>query len=71
MAEQNFPVEILGVDYICDDCGRGQMRPEEPAMSLDPPGYRHACNACGVSRILANLYPTTGWRRAAPEKASA
>ncbi len=63
VSEKTFDVEWFGVEYICDKCGKGQMRFVGTVSFVKPPLYRHVCNACGVSADFDVEYPAVRWRR--------
>jgi len=60
MAERRFPVQPVGVAYLCDKCGKGL------AVATDktsPDGLiRHTCNQCGFNYFFKTRYPTVEWR---------
>lgn len=58
MAERNFPIQVVGVEYICDKCGIGTMKPHgEVAWLTDPVQYPHSCTKCGATIALNERYP--------------
>jgi len=61
MAERNFPIQVVGVEYICDECGIGTMEPRPDAAikwSENPVQYPHRCSHCGATARLTERYPT-------------
>lgn len=48
------PVEI---DYACDTCHDGRMRPTGEAYLTNPPRYLHRCNKCGAEQTFGVCYP--------------
>jgi len=59
MAERNFPIQVVGVEYICDECGIGAMEPHgQVAWLTDPVQYPHRCSHCGATAGLTKRYPT-------------
>ena len=63
MAEKITPVEMVEIDYICDKCGEGEMRPSRFMLASDPPRCPHACTKCGHEQTFLTKYPATGYRR--------
>jgi hypothetical protein len=58
MAERNFPIQVVGVEYICDECGVGSMeRYGEVAWLTNPVQYPHRCSNCGSTEALSECYP--------------
>lgn len=68
--EIETPVEVLSVEYVCDHCHRGRMKPvrdyEAPAATLSAPRapYLHKCSECGEHAELDKLYPDIIYRMA-------
>lgn len=60
--EIETPVSTYVVDYTCDDCGKGKMRPEPFVHTSMPPQYPHTCNICGNRKTFYKSYPYTIWR---------
>ena len=62
--ETETPVEVLSLEYVCDHCHRGRMRPvREPDATLVPKApYRHRCGECGHVCELSKLYPDIIYR---------
>jgi|694.fasta_scaffold06610_19 DNA-directed RNA polymerase subunit RPC12/RpoP len=59
MAERNFPIQVVGVEYICDKCGIGTMKSHgKVACPADPVEYPHSCTHCGATAELTERYPT-------------
>ncbi len=51
-------VKTYQVDYICDNCGKGQMCATGFSLSSSPPQHAHVCNKCGTARVfLGKKYP--------------
>jgi len=60
MAEKKVEVKIYEVNYICDNCGAGEMKSEGLALLLSFPGkYKHKCTNCDHTMLSANQYPYT------------
>lgn len=61
MSEIELPVRTYGVDYICDMCNKGRMRPHNStALMSNPPKFPHQCNnpECKAIINLSDRYPT-------------
>lgn len=63
MAETTAPLEVVEVDYVCDACGTGRMRPAGTMLLTDPPKWPHQCSHCGDEKVFGTKYPTVGYRR--------
>lgn len=64
MAEKECGIEVYGMEYACDRCGRGTMMRStdiSPTESF-PPLYTHYCNSCGVIAKLKSEYPKILYR---------
>ena len=61
--EIETPVEVLSVEYECDQCQRGRMRPvrDTPSAPRSAP-YPHRCGECGAVAQLSKLYPDIIYR---------
>ena len=63
MAERDFEVKAIGVDYVCDACGTGTMQQNgkmitEGILANDlGPKWPHKCTACGHTANLDASYP--------------
>lgn len=44
----NRPVKRVFVDYKCDECGKGFLRPTGKTTRIEPGMYEHQCANCGV-----------------------
>jgi uncharacterized protein (DUF983 family) len=66
MPEREFEVEPVGIAYVCDSCGQGEMVSAEAettaAEEARQAGYRHRCTSCGQEDTLAESYPTIRFR---------
>lgn len=62
MAEHQTPVEWFRVDYVCDSCGEGFMRPTGVMLASSPPQYPHRCNKCDCAKTFRVQYPHVGQR---------
>lgn len=61
MAEIEIPARMIGVDYTCDICMKGKMRPHGSAVLMsDPPQFPHQCDnpECKIIVNLTERYPT-------------
>lgn len=59
MAEITTPVNVVVVDYQCDECKEGNMITDNIAMLVHPPKYQHICEKCGCKKELSERYPVT------------
>jgi DNA-directed RNA polymerase subunit RPC12/RpoP len=56
--EETFDVKPVGVKYICDKCGKGEMLPTgRNDWSANPPLLEHECNYCGTKMKFHEKYP--------------
>jgi len=60
MAERSREVRTKQVEYWCDECGRGVMRPMGVMLVQlsNPPRYEHRCPLCGAVANLSRQYPS-------------
>jgi len=63
MPEQEFELETVGVEYVCDTCGDGKMISGNMVLTSIPPQYPCVCNKCGATANMGRSYPTTITRR--------
>lgn len=69
--EEYFELKPIGVRYICEFCGKGEMEadPNEsvviPLVTGAPIMRTHICNKCGKSMQLPKTYPYIEWVTAA------
>lgn len=49
MPEREKRVETFLVEYVCDECGRGEMVGTGLTKTVDPPLFEHKCNNCGFT----------------------
>ena len=54
--EQKRARTIL-VDYLCDKCGIGHMRPRGFVRLGDPPHFPHSCYRCAATMTFLEKYP--------------
>lgn len=64
MPQTEFSVVMVRIDFICDACGNGHMRPTGIMLASDLPKWTHACNSCGSIGTFDNTYPNIGYREA-------
>lgn len=57
MPELSKEVRTYEVNYICDVCGKGKMRPTGAMLASNPPQYPHRCNVCGAKNVFGRQYP--------------
>lgn len=64
MPEYVRSVQMVVVDYICDDCGKGKMqRYGGIVYTSNPIQIPHKCDACGfITNLNEPQYPRTGWK---------
>ena len=58
------PVQMVVVDYICDECEKGKMiQRGHPRRTEALWQYPHQCENCGQWQLLDEpSYPRTEWR---------
>jgi len=61
--EREYPTETVIIEYICDTCSIGAMKPTGKALLCKPPLYVHKCDSCGVVANLRRGYPMTKQRK--------
>lgn len=64
-------IENFELDYVCDTCGIGNMRPEGACWMSSPPQFPHRCNnpECKAEQVFSDVrYPTTAYRRTGEPK---
>jgi hypothetical protein len=65
--ERSFNVHPVGVKYICDYCGEGEMVVDTDEERVYVPTDRnkfmikHKCTKCGKSLLLPKSYPYIEW----------
>lgn len=57
MAQMKTPVQTVRVDYVCDKCREGVMRPLNIMLTVYPPLYPHRCTHCDAEKTLWETYP--------------
>ncbi len=59
MAEIEYPVLPIEVDYICDSCKKGRMRPPKngATQATNPIKFQHECLNCGKGAFFPLHYP--------------
>jgi len=64
MPEREFEVEPVGIAYVCDSCGQGEMASAEDVETDEgsQAGWKHRCLNCGHEETLAESYPTIRFR---------
>ena len=62
--EVTKPVQMVVIEYICDECGEGKMKQKgHPERREVPWRYPHQCDNCGhVQFFVEPPYPRTDWR---------
>ena len=51
--------EVKIIEYICDKCHAGKMKPTNIMLTSTPPKYEHVCPYCNSKAILDHTYPRT------------
>jgi hypothetical protein len=60
MPKRRFPVQPVGVAFLCENCNQGLA---VATGSTDPAGlHRHQCNNCKFIYFFEVKYPTIEWR---------
>ena len=60
MAEEKYKVTTYEIDFKCDVCEEGYMRPTGEVLLTFPMQYPHRCNHCGAEMIVReHTYPYT------------
>ena len=59
MAKEKYTVNTYEIDFKCDVCGKGYMRPLVGTILPSwPPQYPHKCNKCGAEmNVIGHTYP--------------
>ena len=58
--EQKREVKTYVIDYTCDRCEVGKMRPSKMLM-CDPPKWVHECEDCKLQKTFSLKYPYTDY----------
>jgi hypothetical protein len=45
------------VNYVCDKCVKGHMKPTKEVLLSNPPQYPHVCDYCGEKKTFWKRYP--------------
>ena len=63
--EKLFNVRPVGIRYICELCGKGEMKvdtsPDAQILMSNPPLIPHVCTSCGGKMSLPKQYPYIEW----------
>lgn len=61
--ERVFSIKPVGVKYICEFCGEGEMKhiPSSEVKLNIPPLFNHKCTNCGKIMMLPKMYPYIEW----------
>jgi len=64
VSEQIRAVEMIVIDYICDECGKGKMLQNGEIVYMSYPAQiPHKCDNCGAKKTFYEQpYPRTGYR---------
>lgn len=49
-----YPVQV---DYLCDECGEGYIRPTGMVLTTNPPWHVHRCPYCKKESREIRSYP--------------
>lgn len=58
MPREQRPLRPIWVDYRCDACDTGHMRPTDVMLMSSPPQFPHRCDACDAPGTFTEKYPT-------------
>ena len=58
MAEEQFKVNPVGVKYICDDCGKGELIYKHMDHTNGVYVYTHECPSCNHLFAMNEKFPT-------------
>lgn len=62
--EEMYAVEPIGIKYICDTCGKGEMfSTGKNDWTINPPQFEHLCSNCSQKEFLKEKYPLVRFRR--------
>lgn len=50
-------MQPIQIDYICDICGKGKMRPTGMMLTSNPLQYSHRCIECDSHNNFTVRYP--------------
>lgn len=59
MAEVKKEVKNYKVNYVCDSCCAGLMKPTGLSLTSYPEQYEHYCKNCGDKQSFLDRYPKT------------
>lgn len=64
MPQVTKPVQMVKIEYVCDECGEGTMVRDwdAPALMSHPPLFMHECTHCNHRQTLTTIYPTQGYK---------
>jgi len=64
MGEISQEVRTFEVHYICDECGKGEMKASGACLMSNPPQFPHRCQECGAEKTMFNkAYPFTTYEK--------
>lgn len=68
MPEISTGVRVYEIDYTCDECGIGQMRPVKQNTLMLSSHIVHACNHCGAEKDFQDVaYPKIAYEKDKPD----
>jgi DNA-directed RNA polymerase subunit RPC12/RpoP len=64
--EKAFPINPVLITYVCEHCGKGEMKviPDQTPLKwpqLEPVMHKHRCTKCGGELLLPKTYPYIEW----------
>ena len=62
MGEKGQVVETLRMEYVCDECGVGMMKPTGGMLMTYPPKYPHICISCSYVQNFKQTYPVIRYK---------
>lgn len=62
MSETKAVVQTVLVQYRCNECDNGTMKPSGIILTSNPPQYPHECNSCFHKQTFLIKYPYTEYK---------
>ncbi len=59
MTENRKEAKVYIVAYVCDACGKAEVKQTGRSYPVYPPQYEHICPACNTTFVTDRLYPAT------------
>ena len=57
MPQEQKPIRLVLIDYLCDKCGIGHMHIRGFVRLVDLPPYPHICDHCKATMTFLEKYP--------------